>query len=56
MMKALGWAVLLLGSAGCVFEDEHERHRYRPAVVEPGHVHCAGCGHVMRGGVWVEAD
>jgi hypothetical protein len=56
MLREIGLAILFVGSAGCVLEDEHERHHHRAAVVEPGHVHGPGCGHVFRGGIWVDDD
>jgi hypothetical protein len=58
MWKTLGCAILMLGSAGCFIEDDdhHHHHGHRAAVVEPGHVHGAGCGHVLRDGVWCDPD
>ena len=56
MWKFLAWLVLLLPCTGCVIEETHGRHRTRAAVVAPGHVHCVGCGHVYRGGLWVDID
>jgi len=36
-------------------EEEHRDHT-DTAVVDPEHVHRSGCGHVLRGCVWVGAD
>jgi len=53
MKKLLGLMVLLVCSSGCFFEDnDGHRHHGREAVVEPGHAHCDGCGHVLIRGVW----
>jgi hypothetical protein len=35
-----------------LIEERHPYPHRRVAVVEAGHVHCLGCGHVQIGGVW----
>jgi hypothetical protein len=62
--KMLVLALLVPGMGGCIWSEDrgrdhaesgrHEEHR--EVVVQPEHVHCVGCGHVFRGGVWVNAD
>ncbi len=59
--KMLVLALLLPGVGGCFWSDDggrHEGHRhYRESVVvTPAHVHCVGCGHVFRGGIWVTGN
>jgi hypothetical protein len=54
-LKPLLGALLLLGCySGCVLEEE-PRHG-RVAVVDAGHHHGEGCGHVQVRGVWYERD
>jgi len=56
--KMLVLGCLLPGLGGCFWSDGHERHEghHGAAVVHPEHAHGAGCGHVLRGGIWVVAD
>jgi hypothetical protein len=66
--KMLVLGLLLPGVGGCFWSEDqgrdreqrgrHEEHRdhHETVVVAPEHVHCVGCGHVLRGGVWVHAD
>jgi hypothetical protein len=59
--KMLVLALLLSGVGGCIWREDrgrqegHRDHR-ESVVVTPAHVHCDGCGHVLRGGIWVGAD
>jgi hypothetical protein len=52
MRTLIALALLLGGSSGCIIEERHPYPHRRVAVVEAGHVHCLGCGHVQIGGVW----
>jgi len=57
--KMLVLALLIPGAGGCIWSEgrEHGRHEeHHEVVVHPEHVHCVGCGHVLRGGVWVHSD
>lgn len=52
MKNLIALVLLMLPAGGCIVE-EGPPHRHRTvAVVEAGHVHCQGCGHVQIGGVW----
>jgi hypothetical protein len=48
---------LAIVSTGCVvYEHEHVhggRAYYGRGYYGPQHIHCPGCGHTLRGGVWV---
>jgi len=59
--KMLVLALLIPGAGGCIWSEDrghgHGHHEERhEVVVQPVHVHCVGCGHVLRGGVWVHSD
>jgi len=57
MKKLLGVLVLLACTSGCFFEERGgPRHHGHEAIVEPGHLHCEGCGHVQVRGVWYVRD
>src|SRR6185369_579895 len=56
------WRMLLLSvltlaslSSGCVVHEHHYEGRRYPGYYHryPEHVHGPGCGHVLRGGVWI---
>ena len=51
MKNLIALVLLMLPAGGCIIEEHPHRHR-TVAVVEPGHVHCHGCGHVRIGGTW----
>jgi hypothetical protein len=59
--KLLVLVLLLPGVGGCFWSDDggrregHREHR-ETVVVTPAHVHCVGCGHVFRGGIWVTGN
>lgn len=61
--KMLALMTLLPAVGGCIWHDgdgrgrrgEHHEH-HGAVVVSPVHVHGVGCGHVLRVGVWVNAD
>jgi hypothetical protein len=53
MKNVIGLVLLLVFAGGCVVEEEHSHHG-RVAVVEAGHVHGAGCGHILIKGVWYD--
>jgi hypothetical protein len=59
--KMMVLALLLPSVGGCIWRegrgrDEGHRDHHAAVVVQPAHVHCVGCGHVFRGGVWIDAD
>jgi hypothetical protein len=56
MKKLLGVLVLLVSTGGCFFPARGSRHHGHEAVVERGHSHCDGCGHVQVRGVWYVRD
>ena len=53
MLAMLLTTVVLTG--GCVvYPEGHRHHRgHGEVIIESGHVHGPGCGHVLRGGVWI---
>ena len=57
LKKMLVLALLIPAVGGCVLREErgssNGRRSYRETTVTPAHVHCDGCGHVFRGGVWI---
>ena len=67
MLKKIGLAMLIPCMGGCIWHDgsarsreergsRHESHRRvsQPIVVDHReHVHGPGCGHVLRGGIWI---
>jgi len=57
LKKMLVLALMIPGVGGCVLREEsgsyNGRRSYRQTTVTPAHVHCDGCGHVYRNGIWV---
>ena len=67
MLKKIGLAMLIPCMGGCIWHDgdsrghesrggRHVEHRRGPqptTVVHHTHTHGHGCGHVLRGGIWI---
>jgi len=66
MLKKIGLALLIPCMGGCIWHDgdsrgrnerggRHEEQRREPqaTAVHVEHVHGPGCGHVLRGGIWI---
>jgi hypothetical protein len=61
MHRLMAFAVLLVLPllAGCAHRSGNivgEESCPPPAIVEPGHVHAPGCGHMFVAGIWLDWD